>query len=102
MNSEQDFAIIKLSERVYIANSSSLLLFQSHSRETLIRSHSKGSLLRAKVASFIGIIVTASDGLIIRFPFNCLVMHSGCSSSDMEKQIVLRCNRLRRVLKLRL
>src|SRR5215475_8271548 len=76
MNSEQDFSIIKLSERVYIANSSSLLLFQSHSRETLIRSDSKGSLLRAKVASFIGIVVAASAGLIIRFPFNCLVMHS--------------------------
>jgi len=76
MNSEQDFAIIKLSERVYIANSSSLLLFQSRSRETLIRSHSKGSLLRAKVASFIGIVVSASAGLIIRFPFNCLVMRS--------------------------
>src|SRR5215510_10727743 len=65
MNSEQDFAIIKLSERVYIANSSSLLFFQSHSRETLIRSHSKGSLLRVKVASFIGIVVAASAGLIV-------------------------------------
>jgi len=37
MHSEQDFAIIKLSERGYIANSNSLLLFESHSREILIR-----------------------------------------------------------------